>query len=188
MRKTILILISALLVFQCVSCSHDNLQIEGENVEIELQNELQSLYSEIILTHDFHDLSTDFSCKLIYKAYGIYSVDLSDALIYTTGSTVRVTLPSAKLAHFGIKDEDFDILEVKGDIGWKGHILNGGEAQGIEMAEEERALVENEARELLLDDYFVNKANDLAIKNVTSLIESVNKRIEGLQIFVNIEE
>ena len=39
MRKTILILISALLVFQCVSCSHDNLQIEGENVEIELKNE-----------------------------------------------------------------------------------------------------------------------------------------------------
>ena len=187
MRKTILFLVSILLVFLFASCSHDNLQAE-ENVEIMLQDDLQSLYSEIILTHDFHDISSDFSCTLIYKAYGIYSVDLSDAIVSTTGNIVRVTLPPARLAHFGIKDEDFEILDVKGDIGWKGHILNGGESRGIDMAEEERSLIENEARELLSHDHFINKANDLAIKNVTSLIESVNKRINGLQIFVNIEE
>ena len=187
MRKAILYFVVLFLLLQLAACSKDNLQID-ENAEIVLEDDLQSLYSEIILSHDFYDVETDFSCKLIYKAYGIYSVDLSEAVVSVSDNVVRVTLPCAKLAHFGIKDEDTEILGIEGDTGWTGHFSDGGELEGIEMAEEERALIENEARTLLLNDYFISKANDMAKKNVTALIETVNHRIDGLQIFVDIEE
>lgn len=185
MRKMFLIpfLISFCFLF---SCTQRDMEVD-ENVEIILKDELQSLYSEVVLAHDYYDLETDFSCKLIYKAYGIYSVDLSDAVVSVSDNVVRVTLPSAKLAYSGIKDEDFEIFEIVGDTGWTGHFSDGGELQGIEMAEEERSLVESEARELLLNDYFISKANDIAVENVTDLIRAVNKRVEGLQIFVNVE-
>ena len=164
-----------------------NIEI-NENAEIVLKDELQSLYAEIIIKHDYHDIETDFSCTLLYKAYGIYSVDLSEAVISMSDSTIRVMLPHAKLGHFGIKDEEFEILGASGDAGFSGHFLDGGQLAGIEMADNERAMIENEAYEMLMDDYFISKADELAMKNITSLIREVNRRMDDLQIFVSIGE
>ena len=103
-------------------------------------------------------------------------------------STIRVILPHAELRHFGIKDEDFEILGVSGDSGFSGHFLGGAQLTGIEMADNERAMIENEAHEMLMDEYFISKADEMAIKNVASLIQEVNKRVDDLQIFVSIGE
>ena len=181
------ILISALVILVASSCSNTNIEI-NENAEIVLKDELQSLYAEIIIKHDYHDIETDFSCTLLYKAYGIYSVDLSEAVISMSDSTIRVMLPHAKLGHFGIKDEEFEILGASGDAGFSGHFLDGGQLAGIEMADNERAMIENEAYEMLMDDYFISKADELAMKNITSLIREVNRKMDDLQIFVSIGE
>ena len=181
------ILISALVILVASSCSNTNIEI-NENAEIVLKDELQSLYAEIIIKHDYHDIETDFSCTLLYKAYGIYSVDLSEAVISMSDSTIRVMLPHAKLGNFGIKDEEFEILGASGDAGFSGHFLDGGQLAGIEMADNERAMIENEAYEMLMDDYFISKADELAMKNITSLIREVNRKMDDLQIFVSIGE
>ena len=144
MRRIMLII--ALVILVASSCNNTNIEI-NENAEIILKDELQSLYAEIIIKHDYHDIETDFSCTLLYKAYGIYSVNLSDAVVSVSDSTIRVMLPHAKLGHFGIKDEEFEILGASGDSGFSGHFLDGGQLAGIEMADNERAMIENEAYE-----------------------------------------
>ena len=186
--KKIIIITFFVIVMLFTSCYPRQVEVEKEFAEVVLRDELQSLYTEIIITHDYYDVNTDFSATLLYKAYGIYSVDLSDALVSVFDNIVRISLPKAKLAHFGIKDEEFGIYSIENDRSIAGRFKSGGEEYGLQLADEERALVENEARELLQNEYFLNKANDMAIDNVRILVESVNSQIENLQVVIDIQD